>query len=201
MQSTGLLIFTEAHTALATINSLHTPYLFLTFLAQIRLKEKKVNVNVPKKFDFLQYTYIQDICSVKKCKISSDMWKIILSFYVLLHSLSQFCKALNVEVFVGFHPSLLGPWHFFLSRGVGLQKKWCAVMNRNVVQSFLYAKMTGSILVLGGVLWKSLGNIVASHLTWGSVITVAVGHTNGGLGDCDNDRVPITMQCPLTIIA
>ena len=26
--------------------------------------------------------------------------------------------------------------------------------------------------------------IVASHLTWGSVITVAVGHTNGGLGDC-----------------
>ncbi len=29
-----------------------------------------------------------------------------------------------------------------------------------------------------------LGYIVASHLTWGSVITVARGHTNGVLGDC-----------------
>ncbi len=40
--------------------------------------------------------------------------------------------------------------------------------------------------------------IVASHLTWGSVITVAVGQTNGGLGDCgrDNDRTPITMKRP-----
>ncbi len=28
------------------------------------------------------------------------------------------------------------------------------------------------------------GYIVASHLTWGSVITVAVAQTNGGLGDC-----------------
>ena len=34
-------------------------------------------------------------------------------------------------------------------------------------------------------------NIVASHLTWGSVITVAVGHTNGGLGDCG-----LTMKHP-----
>ncbi len=35
------------------------------------------------------------------------------------------------------------------------------------------------------------GYIVASHLTWGSVITVAGGHTNGGLGDCgDNDCTP-----------
>ncbi len=46
--------------------------------------------------------------------------------------------------------------------------------------------------------------IVASHLTWGSVITVAVGRLNGGLGDCGLPTlqgVPITMKRPLTIIA
>ena len=32
-----------------------------------------------------------------------------------------------------------------------------------------------------------IGSIVASHLTWGSVITVARGHTNGGLSDCGLD--------------
>ncbi len=38
-------------------------------------------------------------------------------------------------------------------------------------------------------------HIVASHLTWGSVITVARGHTNGGLGDCG---LP-TMQGAFTV--
>ncbi len=40
-------------------------------------------------------------------------------------------------------------------------------------------------------------HIVASHLTWGSVITVAVGQTNGGLSDCG---LPHYYETPLATI-